>query len=246
MGLMARAGYGDKVEGVHAVAAAAAAGRVTRLYVESQRREKPLIAAIVDRLGSARVSVVPDVRPHAETDAPQGVVAECRPILPVRLDVLAVPGAAVLVLDHLQDPQNVGAIARSARAAGMTGLVVAERRSSPLSAAAFKASAGALETLPVAVVGSIPEAVTRLKKGGLWAVGLDAGGTSELFGLEILTEPVAVVIGAEGAGLAELTRKRCDLIASIPTVSFESLNASVTAALASFEIMRARSEAVES
>ena len=240
---MARAGYGDRVEGVHSVAAAAAAGRITRLYVERQRRGRPPIDAIVDELGSTRVTVVPDVRSHAETDAPQGVVAECRPIMPVGLDTFAAPGAAVLVLDHLQDPQNVGAVARSARAAGLSGLVVPERRSSPLSAAAFKASAGALETLPVAVVGSIPEALSRLKKAGLWVVGLDAGGESDLFGLEILTEPVAVVIGAEGAGLAELTRKRCDLIASIPMADFDSLNASVTAALASFEIMRARSEA---
>jgi len=238
---MARAGYGDKVEGVHAVAAAAESGRVTRLFVEKRRMGRAPVDAIVDRVGTQRVSVVSDVRPHAETDAPQGVVAECRPIPAVGLDELAGPAAAVLVLDHLQDPQNVGAAARSARAAGMTGMVVSERRSSPLSAAAFKASAGALETLPVAVVGSIPEAIARLKKSGLWVVGLDAGGESNLFGLGVLTEPVAVVIGAEGAGLAELTRKRCDVIASIPMASFDSLNASVTAALASFEIMRARS-----
>jgi 23S rRNA (guanosine2251-2'-O)-methyltransferase len=243
---MARAGYGDKVEGVHAVAAAAESGRVTRLFVEKRRMGRAPVDAIVDRVGTQRVSVVSDVRPHAETDAPQGVVAECRPIPAVGLDELAGPAAAVLVLDHLQDPQNVGAAARSARAAGMTGMVVSERRSSPLSAAAFKASAGALETLPVAVVGSIPEAIARLKKSGLWVVGLDAGGESNLFGLGVLTEPVAVVIGAEGAGLAELTRKRCDVIASIPMASFDSLNASVTAALASFEIMRARSEAAES
>jgi 23S rRNA (guanosine2251-2'-O)-methyltransferase len=243
---MARAGYGDKVEGVHAVAAAAESGRVTRLFVEKRRMGRAPVDAIVDRVGTQRVSVVSDVRPHAETDAPQGVVAECRPIPAVGLDELAGPAAAVLVLDHLQDPQNVGAAARSARAAGMTGMVVSERRSSPLSAAAFKASAGALETLPVAVVGSIPEAIARLKKSGLWVVGLDAGGESNLFGLGVLTEPVAVVIGAEGAGLAELTRKRCDVIASIPMASFDSLNASVTAALASFEIMRARSAAAGS
>jgi 23S rRNA (guanosine2251-2'-O)-methyltransferase len=219
---------------------------VTRLYVEKRRMGKSPVDAIVRRVGSARVSVVSDVRAHAETDAPQGVVAECRPIPAVGLDELVGPEAAILVLDHLQDPQNVGAVARSARAAGMSGLVVSDRRSSPLSAAAFKASAGALETLPVAVVGSIPEALARLKKSGLWAVGLDSGGESDLFGLAILTEPVAVVIGAESAGLAELTRKRCDLIASIPMAGFDSLNASVTAALASFEIMRARSAAAGS
>jgi 23S rRNA (guanosine2251-2'-O)-methyltransferase len=110
-----------------------------------------------------------------------------------------------------------------------------------LSAAAFKAAAGALEHLPVAVVGSIPEALSRLKGDGLWIVGLDMGGDQSLFDLDLLTEPLAVVIGAEGSGLAELTRKRCHVLASIPMArSAESLNASVSAALASFEIMRVR------
>lgn len=237
---MARAGYGDRVEGVHAVAAAADAGRITRLYVEKRRMGKSPVEAIVARLEPDRVTVVSDIRSRADTDAPQGVVAECRPILAVAPDELLGSDAAILVLDHLHDPQNVGAAARSARAAGMSGLVVSDRRSSPLSAAAFKASAGALETLPVAVVGSIPEALARLKKSGMWVVGLDAGGDADLFDLGVLTEPVAVVIGGERTGLAELTRKRCDVIASIPMAGFDSLNASVTAALASFEIMRMR------
>ena len=106
---------------------------------------------------------------------------------------------------------------------------------------AFTRASGALETLPVAVVGSIPEALSRLKEDGLWVVGLDARGDASLFGLKLLTEPVALVIGAEGEGLATLTAKRCDVIASIPMAGDnESLNASISAALASFEIMRVR------
>ncbi len=185
--------------------------------------------------------MVEDVRPQAETEAPQGLVAECRPIMPLPLDSLIVEGAAVMVLDHVEDPHNVGAIARSAAASGMTGMVVSARRAAPLSAAAFKAAAGALERLPVSVVGSIPDALSRLKDLGLWLVGLDSAGTSELFGLDLLTEPVAVVIGAEGAGLSRLTAERCDLVVSIPMADeSESLNASVSAALAGFEIMRVR------
>jgi 23S rRNA (guanosine2251-2'-O)-methyltransferase len=179
----------------------------------------------------------------AEIDAPQGLVAECDPIVPASLDDLAGPGAALVVLDHVEDPQNVGAVARSALAAGMTGMVVSSRRAAPLSAAAFKAAAGALETLPVAMVGSIPESLRRLKSSGLWVVGLDASGDSDLFGLALLTEPVAVVIGAEGSGLSRLTANRCDVVVSIPMVdATESLNASVSAALACFEVMRVRSE----
>jgi len=236
---MAHAGYGGSVEGVHAVAAAIAAGRVEKLFVERGRRGR--LEGIISVVDDSMINLVDEVRSLAETDAPQGVVAWCRQIRPVALETLAGESAAVLVLDHVEDPHNVGAAARSARAAGMTGLVVSSRRAAPLSAAAFKAAAGALEHLPVAVVGSIPEALSRLKGDGLWIVGLDMGGDQSLFDLDLLTEPLAVVIGAEGSGLAELTRKRCHVLASIPMARpAESLNASVSAALASFEIMRVR------
>lgn len=239
---MAPAGYGDRVEGTHAVTAAMKAGRVERLYVESQRRQG--LADLLDQIDPDRVSYVDDVRDRADTRAPQGVVAKCRPLAPSTLEALAGEDAGLLVLDHIEDPQNLGAIARSARAAGATGLVMSSRRAAPLSAAAFKAAAGALESLPVAIVGSIPEALSRLEALGVWIVGLDAAGEQSLFGLDLLTEPVAIVIGAEGSGLATLTSKRCDLIVSIPMAAgAESLNASVSAALAVFEIMRVRARA---
>lgn len=238
---MAPAGYGSRVEGIHAVTAAVAAGRVERLSVERQRRSRDEIASLIDAVGEAKTVYVDDTRAIADTGAPQGVVAECTPILPVDLDTLATQESALLVLDHLEDPQNVGAIARSAAAGGSTGLVMSGRRSAPLSAAAFKAAAGALERLPVAIVGSVPEALQRLKSQDVWVVGLDSGGDQSLFGLSLFTEPVAVVVGAEGEGISHLTAKRCDVVASIPMAEgTESLNASVSAALAIFEIMRVR------
>jgi len=241
MGPMAPAGFGSRVEGLHAVAAAVEAGRVNRLYVERSRRERSDVAALVDRVGSDRVRLVDDVRSLATTDAPQGVVADCRPISSVTLESLSGEDAALLVLDHVEDPHNVGAVARSARAAGVSGLVMSSKRAAPLSAAAFKASAGALERLPVAIVGSIPEALSRLKEFGVWVVGLDTSAEGALFGLELLTEPVAVVIGSEGMGLSQLAAKRCDVVVSIPMVEgVESLNVSVSGALAAFEIMRVR------
>jgi 23S rRNA (guanosine2251-2'-O)-methyltransferase len=236
---MAPAGYGDKVEGTHAVLAAARAGRVVSVYVERARLNG--LGEVLSATGDAKVRVVDDVMSMATTDSPQGVVAHCRPILPVTLEGLRQSTDAILVLDHIEDPHNLGAMARSALAAGVGGLVVSSRRQAPLSAAAFKAASGALESIPVAVVGSIPSALERLKALGCWIVGLDVGAEQPLFGLQLLTEPVAVVIGAEGAGLAQLTRKRCDVVVSIPMDSrAESLNASVSAALASFEIMRVR------
>ncbi len=236
---MAPAGFGDKVEGIHAVAAALAAGRVEQLYVERGRRSR--LEHVLSTVEESRVVLVDDVRTMADTEAPQGVVARCRPILSVTIEDLATTSAAILVLDHLEDPHNVGAAARSARAAGLTGMLVPSRRAAPLSAATFKAAAGALESLPVAIVSSVPEALSRLKEHGVWVVGLEAGAKQSLFGLELFSEPVAVVIGAEGTGLAQLTRKRCDVVVSIPMATdTESLNASVSAALASFEIMRVR------
>jgi 23S rRNA (guanosine2251-2'-O)-methyltransferase len=238
---MAPAGFGSRVEGLHAVAAAVEAGRVNRLFVERGRRERADVAALVARVGSDRVRVIDDVRTLATTDAPQGVVADCRPIISVTLESLSGEDAALLVLDHVVDPHNVGAVARSARAAGITGLVMSSKRAAPLSAAAFKASAGALEKLPVAIVGSIPEALSRLKEFGVWIVGLDTSAERPLFGLELLTEPVAVVIGSEEIGLSQLAAKRCDVVVSIPMLAgTESLNASVSGALAAFEIMRVR------
>lgn len=240
---MAPPGIGHKVEGVHAVTAALAAGRVESLTVERGR-----VDGLERLLASARradipVALVGDIRPHASTDAPQGVVATCAPIRLADLDavVAASDPPAVLVLDHLEDPRNVGGVARSALAAGVLGMVVPEHRAAPLEATAFKAAAGALEHIVVAAVSSMANAVQALKKSGLWVVGLDADGERPLFGLDLLAEPVAIVVGAEGVGLSRLVRERCDLIASIPIDRrLESLNAGVAAALAVFEVGRVR------
>lgn len=223
------------------MAAAAASGRVRKLWVDESRADRADVQSIVTAVGRERVVLVGDVRSLADTEAPQGVIADCEPIMPSAVDDLGGTGAAVIVLDHIEDPHNVGAIARSAVAAGMTGMVVSSRRAAPLSAAAFKAAAGALESLRVSVVGSIPESLSRLKGHDVWIIGLEAQGASPLFGLELLTEPVAIVVGAEGVGLSELAAKRCDVLASIPTADgIESLNASVSAALACYEVWRVR------
>lgn len=237
---MAPAGYGHRVEGLHAVEAAARAGRVSRLWVERSRSKRPEVAAIA-ALVDGPVETVEDVRAKADTTAPQGVVAECRPIPALELSDLRERSDALVVLDHVEDPHNLGAVARSMAAAGVGGLVVSDRRSAPLSAAAFKAAAGALERVPVSIVSSIPEALARLKKLETWVVGLDAAAGQTLFGLDLLTQPVAMVIGAEGAGLSRLTAERCDVMVSIPMAgASESLNASVSAALACYEIVRVR------
>lgn len=243
---MGRAGYGHKVEGFHAVEAAARAGRVETLHVEERRLGKPDVDRVVATVTAAggAVRTTNDVRRLADTTAPQGLVADCRPLSGSSLEDVAATSdpAAVLVLDRIVDPHNVGAIVRSAVAAGISGFVLSDRRAAPLGAATFKSAAGALESARVAIVGSVAEAVARLKKLGLWTVGLDAGGSGSLFGLDLLAEPVAVVVGAEGRGLSRLVADRVDMVVSIPMAGpTESLNASVAAALAAFEIARVRS-----
>jgi len=240
---MARPGIGGSVEGLHAVVAALAAGRVEILHIEGSRRDA-LSELVADaRTSGTEIRFVDDVGTLASTSAPQGVVARCRPRPTVTVEALvaAADPPALLVLDHIEDPRNAGAIARSIVAAGMSGMVLSSHRGAPLEATAFKAAAGALEHLSVAVVSSIADAVDRLKRSGVWTVGLDSDGDSNLFDLGLLAEPVAVVVGAEGGGLSRLVRERVDTVASIPmSPQVESLNASVAASLAAFEVARVR------
>jgi len=242
---MAFAGIGRRVEGFHAVVAAVAAGRVERLFIEESRlrRDDYEALAAAARGRGVDVEAVDDVRTIAETSAPQGVVADAHAIPGVSLEAVAavVDPSAVVVLDHLEEVRNVGAVARTALAAGIPAMVVPSRRAAPVSAAAFKAAAGALEHVAVATVSSTARAVDQLRTLGLWIVGLDGGADQSIFGLDLLSEPVAVVIGAEGKGLSRLVAERCDGLYRIPMLGeTESLNASVAAALAVYEIARVR------
>jgi 23S rRNA (guanosine2251-2'-O)-methyltransferase len=237
---MAVAGFGDSVEGIHAVEAALAAGRVRKLHLERGRVDR--FSAFAEEHGVS-IKIVDDVRALARTSAPQGVVASCDPIRFSSIEDLVdeASPASMILIDHVEDAHNVGAIVRSAVAAGMPRVVVPSRRTAPLGAAAFKAAAGALERCRVAEVSSIADAVARCKRLDVWTVGLDADGDQSLFGLGLLAEPVALVVGGE-TGLHRLVRDRVDVVASIPMDSrTESLNASVAAALAVFEVSRLRS-----
>lgn len=239
---MAPAGFGHRVEGLNAVRAAAQGGRVVDLWVERSRLRAAADILEVVRSKRGRVHEVESLRDRAETERHQGLAADCLPLAIATLDQLVdTERPALMVLDHIVDPHNLGAIARSSLGAGMTGLVASNRRAAPFSATAFSAAAGAFEFLPVAIVSSIPDALARLNQRGVWSVGLDQAGPKELFGLELLSEPVAMVVGGEGAGLSELVRSRLEVTARIDLVpAVESLNVSVAAALAAFEVQRVR------
>ena len=248
---MASVGIGDRLEGFHAVKAALESGRVTNIWVERSRAGRDDYRAVLNdaRGRGVKVAQVDDVRDRAQSGAPQGIIASARPIPFASLDdaIASSDPPALLVLDHLEDPRNVGAIARSMVAAGVKALVIPERRSAPLGPTAFKAAVGAFERLEVVQAKSTADAMRRLRKAGIWLVGLDSGGDRSLFGCDLLDQPVAIVVGAEGKGLSHLASDLLDVKVTIPmSGEVESLNASVAASLAVFEINRMRSATLDS
>ena len=148
--------------------------------------------------------------------------------------------AFIVICDELEDPHNLGAILRTAEAAGAHGVIVPKRRSASLSYAVGKASAGAVEYIPVARVSNISATIDELKKKGLWVFGADLGG--EPWCGQDYTGPIALVIGSEGRGLGRLIKEKCDYIVSLPMKGkINSLNASVAAGILMFETARQRS-----
>jgi 23S rRNA (guanosine2251-2'-O)-methyltransferase len=236
---------GTEIEGRRAVLELLRAGKrpVSSVWVSEGIERDALVDAVVAAAGSKLRMVSPErLRAMAHTDAPQGVVARAEPLRSARLDVLLADRHAFLVaLDGVTDPRNLGAIVRAAETAGVTGIVIPKHRSAPVSATAAKAAAGAIEYVPIALVGGIPAALERAKRAGVWCIGLDGDAKASFTDLPFATEPLAVVLGAEGRGLAALTRKRCDALACIPMRgAIASLNVAAAAAIACHEIGRRR------
>ena len=145
--------------------------------------------------------------------------------------------ALFVAVDGVTDPRNIGAIARSAAAFGADGLLIPERRNAPLTAAAWKASAGAAARLPIAQVTNLVRSIQDAKEFGCFIVGLDGDADTAVASIEIADQPLYVVVGSEGRGLSRLVRENCDLLIKIPmNSSVESLNASVAMSIALYEI----------
>ncbi len=164
-------------------------------------------------------------------------------------DILAgiSPGEApfLIILDEISDPHNLGAILRTADAAGAHGVVIPRRRSAPLTPTVAKSSAGAIEYVQVARVANLPQTIEGLKKKGLWIVGAEADG-EDIFWDARLDGPLALVIGGEDKGLGRLVKERCDILVRLPMSGrVNSLNASVATALLSYEVLRQRRRALD-
>jgi 23S rRNA (guanosine2251-2'-O)-methyltransferase len=145
------------------------------------------------------------------------------------------------ILDGIEDPQNLGAILRTAEASSIHGVIIRSRRAVGLTAAVAKASAGAIEYVPVARVSNISQAMVTLKRNGVWVVGIDPAGKIDYSQVDFIL-PTAIVIGSEGKGLSDLAKKTCEFLASIPMLGkITSLNASIAAALVMYEALKQRS-----
>jgi 23S rRNA (guanosine2251-2'-O)-methyltransferase len=180
---------------------------------------------------------------EALTESHQGVIARAAPLREADFDrLMADPEAFLLVLDGITDPGNVGAILRTAECAGVTGVVLGRHRSAHITPTVTKAAAGAIEHVPLALVGGIPTALQKLNDAGVLTVGLDGGSDTSLFAVPGLGDgPVALVLGAEGPGMTRLARQRVATLASIPlSGNLNSLNVGMASAVACFEVVRLR------
>jgi 23S rRNA (guanosine2251-2'-O)-methyltransferase len=231
--------------GVNPVMEALRAGRVARVRVSGRNDDR--LRALLSLAGSQKVPVeyvTSDVlERQSRGGVHQGVVAEIRERREYSIEELVRDAAGsplIVVLDGVEDPHNVGAILRTADAAGADGVVIQSRRSAALDGVAAKTSAGALAHVRVAEVVNIARALDELKTLGVWIVGLE-GAASERFDRLDLRGATALVLGAEGVGMRRLVREKCDFLASIPMRGHvDSLNVSVAAGIALFEAVRQR------
>jgi 23S rRNA (guanosine2251-2'-O)-methyltransferase len=230
------------IHGRNAVLEAARAGRVVKVYQASGLGHDPRLEELA-RL--ARVEVVAPERLDAMAPGVnQGVAAELKQRRDWTLkELLDTSPSLLIALDSIMDPQNLGAILRSAEVAGCDGAIIPEHRSAPLSAVAVKASSGASELLRIAHVSGMPSAIAEVKRAGIWCVALDTRGEVNAWEFDF-TQRVCVVVGSEGTGVHRLVKERCDARVRLPvTGHVASFNASAAAAALLYEVMRQRMSA---
>jgi 23S rRNA (guanosine2251-2'-O)-methyltransferase len=241
----------DRLTGIHAVREALEGGRPLEHVLIAKGRQDTRIEEIIQLARRNGVPVRFEDRSQldrsANTRDHQGVmaVAAARPAVSLE-DIVAHANKSagqkglIVLLDGVEDPHNLGAVIRTALAAGAHGVVIPERRAAGLTDTVSRASAGALAHLPVAKVINLVRAMEELKELGYWLVGLDERADRSYSDVDY-TSPTGIVLGSEGSGLHELTRKRCDFVVSLPTTGpVRSLNVSVAAGVVLFEAVRQR------
>lgn len=239
---------GEQIEGRRAVTELLTAKRrrVHEVFVSEGSSHDDIVELCFKNGVNVRALPRHEFDRRTTTEVHQGVVARADALPSHDLGSLtAKPKPFLLGLDGVTDPHNFGALLRTAECAGVTGVVIPKNRSVNVTATAAKASAGAVEHMPMASVSGLPQAIQGLRKSGLWVVGLDPDGPTSIYDLKVAEDPIVLVMGAEGAGLSRLVKERCDVLASIPQYGdVASLNVSAAGAIAMFEVARRRSSAV--
>lgn len=241
----------NTVEGRNPVLEALRSGRTIGKILLAKNIERHSVIAEIIYLAKKNAIPVEYVERQvidrqSQTTANQGIMAFAAAKDYLDLDeLLRLPAeknepALLIILDGIEDPQNLGAILRTADATGAHGVIIREKRAVGLTPVVDKASAGALEYVPVARVTNISRTIETLKQHGIWIVGIDRSGKSEYTKIDYLP-PTALVIGGEGQGLSDLVKKHTDFLVSIPMKGkISSLNASAAAAVMLFEVVRQR------
>ncbi len=245
-----RLDFDDLVYGIHAVEEALDAGEtLCSVHIAADRKKDAPLRALLDRARERAIPVRFEDRGFFAIlpfKAHQGVIAVAAPFEYAGLDEMLErrrhPGLVIL-LDHLTDPHNVGAILRTAECVGADAVVLPERRSAGINATVRKAAAGAAARLPVVRVVNIAQTIGRLRNTGFWVAGADASEVAIPMTSADFHRETALVIGAEGRGLAPLVKRECDALVRVPMRGrLASLNASVAAAVLMYEVLRQRSE----
>ncbi len=243
---------GEQVEGRQAVRELLLGSRrrVHEIWIANDIESSEVIDDILEIARDQRVQVLNvsrrEIEREARSEAPQGVLAKAAPLEETLLsDLLVAPRDKPLLLvaiDGVTDPGNLGAILRCCDGAGVDAVILPRHRAVHITPTVAKSSAGAIEYLNMCVVGGLPSALSEMKSAGVVVVGLDDSAEKSIFELgTVAAESVCLVLGAEGPGLSRLARERCDFLANIPMLgSLSSLNVSVAAALATYEIVRTR------
>ncbi len=218
-------------------------GRIHKLYVQKGTGNRRILELVKQaRRAGVPVVFVPENKLFKLSSRHQGLAAETAPKEFTTIEQILAQSSRpfLLLLDEIEDPQNLGAIIRTAEGAGVDGLIIPERRSAGLTPAVYAVSAGALQHLAIARVKNLARTIDLLKKRGLWLIGAETG-RPELWYEFDYTGPIGVVLGSEGTGLRRLIKEKCDVLLSLPLAGkVGSLNVSAAAAVFLFEAVRQR------
>lgn len=239
------------IAGKHSVIEALKSGRTINKIWLAEQAQKHLVQPIIAEAKKAGVIVQQADKRKLDQMVPgiqhQGVVAQAAPYAYAEVEDLLAAAAAkeqapfLILLDEIEDPHNLGSILRTADCTGAHGVIVPKRRSASITATVSKTSAGAVEYVPVARVSNLGQTIDRLKEAGIWVVGTDVEAKEPVFGNNVFTGPVAVVIGNENKGMGRLIREKCDVLVKLPMEGrINSLNASVAAGVVMYEVLRGR------